>query len=137
MAKVYTGKIVIPGDKIDVYFAALAEAEREREPFKDYLTNLNEEFYGHMVEKFSKRTAAKHSDVVFLFIDFICGYTDAEDIKEITKGMVNTHFRQWYKRKVWGAPESSDSLKVSLMKFFQFLDTRKGITNTKVLEALK
>lgn len=30
MAKVFTGKVVIPGDKIDEYFQALAAAEEAR-----------------------------------------------------------------------------------------------------------
>ena len=33
MAKVYTGKVAIPGDKIEEYFRLVEEAEKKREPF--------------------------------------------------------------------------------------------------------
>ena len=54
-----------------------------------------------------------HTGIVDLFIDFICNYTDVEDIKDITKGMVNTHFKQWWKRKVWDST-TPEQLKVAL-----------------------
>ncbi len=47
-AKVFTGKIVIPGDKIDENFRALEQAEKEREPFRQYLEALKEEFAQYM-----------------------------------------------------------------------------------------
>ena len=59
-----------------------------------------------------------------LFIDFLCGYTDVEDINDITKGMVNTHFKQWWKRKVWDST-TPEQLKVALNKFFIFLANEK------------
>ena len=71
-----------------------------------------------------------------MFVEFISRQTDVEDIEEITKGIVNTHFRQWYKRKVLDAATVND-LRVALRKFFQFLETEKGIQNAKVLDALK
>jgi hypothetical protein len=58
----------------------------------------------------------------------------AEKIEDITRGMVNTHFKQWYKQKVWGSA-TPDDIRVALKKFFQFLDKEKGIKNLKVLEA--
>jgi hypothetical protein len=33
MTKVYTGKVMIPGDKIQEYFKIMAEAEKQRETF--------------------------------------------------------------------------------------------------------
>jgi hypothetical protein len=57
-------------------------------------------------------------------------------IEEITKGMVNSQFRRWYKSKVWGSTEP-DELRVALKKFFQFLHQHKGIRNDTVLAALK
>lgn len=135
MAKVYTGKVAIPGNKIDEYFELLKEAEKQREPFKQYLIQLNEDFYQYLASKFTEKTANKHSGIIGVFIDFICGYTDVEDINEITKGMVNTHFKQWWKRKVWDST-TPDQLKVALKKFFTFLAAEKGIVNEKVLKAL-
>ncbi len=44
MAKVYTGKVAIPGDKVEEYFKLVEEAEKKREPFRRQLVQLNEEF---------------------------------------------------------------------------------------------
>lgn len=136
MAKVYTGKVAIPGDKIGEYLKLMEEAEKQREPFRRQLVGLNEEFYEHLLAKYSERTARKHSTVIDLFIEFICRQTDVESIEEITQGMVNTHFRQWWKRKVWDST-TPEQLRVALKKFFTFLATEKGIVNEKALKGLQ
>jgi site-specific recombinase XerD len=59
-----------------------------------------------------------------------------EKIEDITRGMVNTHFKKWWKRKVWDST-TSDQLLVALRKFFVFLAEDKGIVNEKVLKALQ
>lgn len=136
MAKVFTGRVVIPGDQIEAYFQAMAEAEKAREPFRKHLESLNQEFEDYLATKYVPKTVRKHSSIVSLFIDFICHYTDVQSIEEITKGMVNSHFRSWYRRKVLDSATESD-LRVALRKFFQFLASEKGITNQKALDALK
>ena len=136
MAKVYTGKVIIPGDKIDEFFKVMQEVEEKREPFRQSLLSLNREFHQFLLGKYSERTARKHASIVELFIDFICRRTDVERIEEITRGMVNTHFKKWWKRKVWDST-SPDELTVALRKFFLFLSTEKSIVNEKVLKALK
>jgi hypothetical protein len=136
MAKVYTGKVMIPGDKIEEYFKIMAEAEKKREPFRQYLLDLNHEFYEFLQSKFSQRTARKHSTIVELFVDFICRQTDVEKIDEITRGMVNTHFSNWWRRKVLDST-TPDELRVALRKFFIFLAEVKGIVNEKALKALE
>lgn len=136
MAKVYTGKVVIPANQFDEYLEAMQAAEEARAPFRQSLEQLNRDFAGFLAAKYSKKTVRKHTNIIELFIHFICGYTDVETIEDISKGMVNSHFRKWYKRKVWDSSTESD-LRVALKKFFQFLTTEKGITNEKVLNALK
>jgi len=136
MAKVFTGRVVIPGDKIDEYLAALKQAEEERKPFRELLIELNEEFHHQLLEKFSAKTARKQSGVVQLFIDFLCRYTDVTKIEDITRGMVNTHFQSWWKKKVWDNT-SPNEIRVALKKFFRFLADTKGIVNEKTLKALK
>ena len=136
MAKVYTGKVMIPGAHFVDYLKGMEEAQKAREPFRRKLADLNEEFHARLAEKYSERTARKHSSIVDLFIEFLCRQTDAERIEEITRGMVNTHFRAWYKRKVWDSATPND-LRVALKKFFEFLDAEKGIENPKVLQALR
>jgi len=135
MVTVYTGKAAIPFEKIDEYFEYMKEAEKIREPFKQHMIKLNDDFYHYLSFKFTEKTANKHSGIVHLFIDFLCGYTDVEDVKDITKGMVNTHFNQWWKRKVWDSI-TPEQLKVALKKFFTFLASEKGIVNDMVLKAL-
>ena len=134
MAEVFTGKIMIPGDKIEEYFDALAKAEKEREPFQNYLLNLNEEFGDHLLVRFSERTKRKHMHVVDMFIHFLCRQTDVENINDITVGIANSHFRRWYKKKLWDSNTEND-LKVSMKKFFQFLSDEKCIINEKVLKS--
>ncbi|MBW2029398.1 MAG: hypothetical protein JRH06_17115 [Deltaproteobacteria bacterium] len=136
MAKVYTGKVMIPGDKIEEYFKLMAEAEKKREPFRQSLLDLNQEFYAFLQSKFSDRTARKHFSIVEMFVEFICRQTDVEKIEEITRGMVNTHFKNWWRRKVWDST-TPDELRVALRKFFVFLAEAKGIVNEKVLKALQ
>lgn len=136
MARVFKGKVMIPGDKVDEYFKALEEAEKAREPFRKYLSSLNEEFADYLISKFSQKTARKHAGIVQMFIEFLCAYTDVDKIEDITRGMANTHFRQWYKRKVWDSSTPND-LKIALRKFFQFLADEKGIINEKALQGLR
>ena len=136
MAKVYNGRVMIPGDKIEQYLKIMAEAEKKREPFRQLLLGLNDDFREHLESKLSARTARQHSSIVALFVDFICRQTDVEKIEDITRGMVNTHFKNWWKRKVWDST-TPDQLRVALRKFFVFLAENKGIVNAKVLKALQ
>ena len=136
MAQVFTGKVAIPGDKIEEYFKAMEEAEKEREPFRRYLMDLNREFAEYLSTKHTRRTASKHSSIVEMFIEFVCRHTDVEKIEDITRGIANSYFRKWYKKKVWDSSTESD-LRVAIKKFFQFLATEKGIENRKVLDSFK
>jgi site-specific recombinase XerD len=135
MARVYTGKVIIPSDQIEAYFQALQEAEARRAPFREALEQLNQQFAEFLAAKYTSKTVRKHTGIVDLFIAFICDYTDVENIMEVTKGMVNSHFRSWYKRKVLDSATDND-LRVALRKFFQFLATEKGIVHQKALDAL-
>ena len=136
MAKVYTGKVLISGGKLQDYFELMEAAERERAPFREHLTQLQADFYDYLAARYSERTARKHASIVWMFVEFICRYTDVQDITEITRGMVNSQFRAWWKRKVWDS-RTSDDLRVALRKFFAFLESEKGIANEKALKALR
>ncbi len=136
MPRVFTGRVAILGDQIGAYLAALAEAEEARRPFRQSLEGLRAEFEQHLAARYSRKTVRKHAQIVALFVDFLCDYTDVEAIEEITRGMANSAFRQWYKRKVLDAA-TPDDLRVALKRFFQFLATEKGIHNPKVLASLQ
>ena len=135
MAKVFTGKIVIPGDKLEEYLQALEKAEQEVEPLRKFLTGLNREFERHLLSEVSARTARKHCTIIDLFIDFLCMNTDVRRVEEITRGIANSYFRRWYMSKVRDCTESE--LKTAMRKFFQFLATEKGIVHEEVLKSLK
>ncbi len=136
MPQVFTGKVAIPGDKIQDYLKMLEEAEKQREPFRNALKELNDEFHDHLLTKFQPKTARKHTMVVEMFIEFLCRHTDVMQIEDITRGMANTHFKKWWKKKVWDST-TPDQISVALKKFFTFLADEKGIVNEKVLHSFK
>jgi hypothetical protein len=136
MPEVYTGKVVIPGDQIDDYLAAMKDAEEARAPFRAMLEGLNGEFGVSLEKKYSRRTMLKHTSIVELFIIFLSDYTDVERLEDVTRGMVNSHFRRWYRGKVLDRMDP-DEIRVALRKFFQFLDQEGGIHNPTALDALK
>lgn len=136
MPKIFTGKVVIKGDQLDDYLQALEAAEEARASFRQYMNALHAEFASNLATKYVPKTVRKHTSIVDMFIEFICRHTDVEQIEEITRGMVNSHFRSWYKKKVWDSLTDND-LRVALRKFFQFLAAKKGITNQKAMDALK
>jgi hypothetical protein len=135
MARVFTGKVVIPGDKVFDYLQAMEAAEHAREPFRQQLTQLNHEFEHYLLRTVSAKTARKHTATIDLFIDFICWQTDVQSIPEITRGMANSYFRRWYRSKVGAGTDNE--LKTAIKKFFQFLATEKGITNEAVLKSVQ
>lgn len=135
MAKVFTGKVLISGDNIKDYLQVMEKAEKEKEPFREMLDELNQEFEAYLTEQFSVRTARKHSCKVALFIDFLCWNTDVKSIDEITRGIANSHFRKWYMSKIGNCSENE--LKSAIKKFFQFLAEKKDIRNEKVLMSFR
>jgi len=130
------GKVLIPGDQIDDYLAALKDAEEARAPFRQSLEDLNAAFAASLEKKYSRKTVRKHTSIVDLFIIFLTDYTDVERLEDVTRGMVNSHFRRWYRGKVLDRMDP-DEIRVALKKFFVFLDQEQGIHNPKALEALR
>ena len=127
------GQLTLQINDINAFIQATQQAEEARAPLRNYLNELSAEFQQHLAERYSPKTVRKQSGIVDLFIDFICRYTDVNEISEITRGMVNTHFRKWWKKKVWDSTTENE-LRVALRKFFNFLD--EEITNEKVLQGL-
>ncbi|MGR3280559.1 site-specific integrase, partial [Acaryochloris marina NIES-2412] len=64
MAKVYTGKVVIPANQMDQYLEAMQTAEEARAPFRQSLEQLNRDFAGFLAQKYSKKTVRKHTNIV-------------------------------------------------------------------------
>jgi site-specific recombinase XerD len=128
---------VIAGDyefgSVEDYLAVLKAWEEHRAPFKDQAEALAAEFVDHLHEQgLSQRTINKHQMNIDIFIVYLTQYTDADDFATVRKGMINTEFFQWYRRKVLNRCDPA-SLQSTTKKFFKFLAEEKGIYNEKVL----
>ena len=135
MAKVFKGKVVIPGEQLADYFKAMKMAEAARAPFRLYLEGLADEFAADLRSRYARNTVNKHHGTVIMFIEFLISYTDVESIQDITRGIANSHFRSWYKRKVWDSMTERD-LKVGIRKFFHFLASKRIEFDLKILIGL-
>ena len=131
MTKVVAGDLEF--ESIDEYIAARKAWEVHRAPFKAQAEVLADEFIDYLHKQgLSKRTVNKHEMNIEIFIVYLTQYTDAEDFATVRKGMVNTEFFQWYRRKVLNRCDPA-SLKSTTKKFFKFLAEEKGIYNEKIL----
>ena len=135
MARVFRGKIAIPGDQMEAYFEALGQFETAKEPLRTQLERCARDFTQALARQYTPKTIRKHAQILTLFIDFVCWDTDVRRIDEITRGIANSHFRQWYQRKVGDRTESE--LKTTIKKFFHFLAEAKGIGNEAVLKSFQ
>ena len=135
MARVFQGKIAIPGDQMDAYLEALGRFEQEKAPLRTQLEQYARDFAHALAQQYAPKTVRKHTLIIELFIDFVCWDTDVQRIEEITRGIANSAFRQWYLRKVGDRTESE--LKTAIKKFFQFLDQEKGLRNEAVLKSFQ
>jgi site-specific recombinase XerD len=135
MPHVFRGKIAIPGDQMEAYFEALGQFENAKAPMRKQLEEYARDFAHALAKQFTPKTVRKHTAIIALFIDFVCWDTDVRRIEEITRGIANSAFRQWYLRKVGDRTESE--LKTTIKKFFQFLAQEKGITNAAVLKSFQ
>ena len=135
MARVFRGKMAIPGDQMETYFEALEQFEHAKAPMRTQLEQCARDFTRTLAQQYTPETVRKHAAIIALFIDFVCWDTDVRHIEEITRGIANSAFRQWYRRKVGDRTESE--LKTAIKKFFHFLDREKGITNEAVLNSFQ
>ena len=131
MTKAYAGNVEF--ESIDDYLAAMKAWEQYRAPFKAQAETLADEFIDYLDEHgLSKRTIRKHGQNIEIFIVYLTQYTDADDFATVRKGVVNTEFFRWYRRKVLNRLDQA-SLQSTTRKFFKFLAERKDIYNEKVL----
>ena len=132
MPQVFTGTVAIPGDQVEADLAALAEAQEARRPCRQSLEGLRAEFAQPLAARYRRQTVREHAQIVALFVDFLCDDADVTAIEEVSRGMANSAFRQWYRRKVLGAA-TADDLRVALKTSFQVLATEQGIHNPQVV----
>jgi hypothetical protein len=115
MARVFRGKMTIPGDHIEAYLEALGEVEHDKAPLRTQLEQYARDFERTLARQYAPKTVRKHLAIITLFIDFVCWDTDVRRVEEITRGIANSAFRQWYLRKVGDRTESE--LKTAIKKF--------------------
>jgi hypothetical protein len=117
MARVFRGKIAMPGNPMEAYCQALEQFEHEKEPLRKQLQCYLHDFTRMLARQYTPKTVRKHAQILAFFIDFVCWDTDVGRIEDITRGIANSHFRQWYQRKVGDRTESE--LKTTIQRFFQ------------------
>ena len=131
MTKIYSGAVEF--ETIEDYLAAMKAWERHRAPFKAQAEELVDEFTEYLRDQgLSQGTVRKHGQNIEIFIAYLTQYTDADSLATVGRGVVNTNFFRWYRRKVLNRLDQA-SLKSSAKKFFKFLAEQKGIYNEKVL----
>ncbi|MDY7078339.1 MAG: site-specific integrase [Chloroflexota bacterium] len=131
MTKIYASNVEF--ESIEDYLAAMEAREQRRAPFKAEAETLADEFIDYLDEQgLSKRTIRKHSQNIEIFIVYLTQYTDTDDLATVRKGVVNTEFFRWYRRKVLNRMNQA-SLQSTTKKFFKFLAERKDIYNEKIL----
>jgi site-specific recombinase XerD len=121
---------------VDEYLEDLEKHARARATFRRSLQKLQGDFLRSLATKYTRRTVQKHQLILECFTDYLCDYTDVNSLEEVTKGMVNSGFRSWYKSKVWDSTEAHE-LRATLSKYFRFLAENKHVRNDKVLAALR
>ena len=131
MTRVIVGDIEF--ESLEDYSAALQAWEEHRAPFKAQAEALVNEFIDYLYDQdLSERTIRKHGRNIGVFIVYLTQYTGANDFATVRKGVVNTNFFRWYRRKALVRLDQA-SLKSTTKKFFKFLDEEKGIYNERVL----
>jgi hypothetical protein len=135
MAHVFRGKMTIPGNQIEAYLEALGGFDYDKTPLRAQLEQYARDFVHTLAQQYAPKTVRKHLAIITLFIGFVHWDTNVRRIKEITRGIANSPFRQWYLRKVGNRTKSE--LKTAIKKFFRFFDQEKGITNEAVLKSMQ
>jgi hypothetical protein len=118
-------KILFTKEEFEKHLEKLKEIEIKQKPFKDWLIEMNSEFIDFITNKYTKRTANKHGFIIECFIDFITYDLKIMDIQEITKGVTNTYFQQWFTQKI--GMNTKEEVKVAINKFIDYLAIEKGI----------
>ncbi len=71
MARVFRGKIAIPGDQIEAYVKALGQFENAKAPMRTQLEQCAYDFERVLAQQYAPKTVRKHTAIIALFIDFV------------------------------------------------------------------
>jgi hypothetical protein len=128
-------KVIFTKEGFEDHLNKCKEIEIKQKPFKEWLLKLNAEFIDFITLKYSERTARKHGFIIDCFIDFITYDLHIMNIQEITKGVTNTYFQQWFARKM--GMNTKEEVNVAISKFIDFMATEKGIIINNLQRKLK
>jgi hypothetical protein len=135
MAHVFQGKIAMPGDHMETYLETLGQFEQTKAPMRTQLEQCAKDFERALAQQYAATTGRKCTASIALFIDFVCWDTDVRRMEEMTRGIANSAFRQWYRRQVGDRTERK--LKTAVKQFFLCLAQEQGITNEAVWISLQ
>jgi hypothetical protein len=101
------------------------------------MMGLRGEFEEHQLRTgHQSRVAEFRCGIVQIFIDYLYWETDVDSVEAITRGMANSGFWSYWKRKVIDATTTREDVKEALLWFFGFLRDVKGMENPKAIAGL-
>ena len=77
MARVFQGKIAIPGDQMAAYFEALGQFENEKAPMRTQLEQCASDFERLLAQQYAPKTVRKHMAIIVLLSPIGRGKTPA------------------------------------------------------------
>ncbi len=107
--------------------------EKDRESFYNYFDELLKDYYSYLKKEHDKQTAFDHKEIIGMLKLYLTWQTKVEKIEEVTRGMVDTVFFEWFNKNAW-EKLSEKEIKDSLKLFFQFLKEQKGIVNQDIID---
>jgi hypothetical protein len=105
-----------------------------KEQFQDLLKSLAEEFFIIQQAKFSRKTAQDYFLIADAWAEYLFGYTDCIDYKDISVAQTNSKFFA-HERNQSLYDYDSKEVKYKLKAFVAFLK-EKGYSNSNVDKAL-
>jgi hypothetical protein len=68
MARVFRGKMVIPGNHMEAYFEALEQFEHDKAPMRRQLEQGARDFERALAQQYAPKTVRKHMSIIALFV---------------------------------------------------------------------
>jgi hypothetical protein len=122
---------------IEEYQQYLRDLDKARGPFRNMMMGLKGEFEEHQLRNgHHPRVAKLRCGIVQIFIDYLSWETDVDSVEAITRGMANSKFWSYWKRKVSDATTTREDVREALLWFFAFLRDVKGMENPKAIAGL-
>jgi hypothetical protein len=122
---------------VEEYIQYLRDLEDARGPFRNMMMALKEEFGEHQLRIGHHPHVAKlRCEIVQVFTDYLASETDVDSVVAITRGMANSGFWSYWKRKVIDTTTPREDVKEAMLCFFVFLSDAKGIDNHKAIAGL-